>query len=663
MHGVPSAPEPAAGRLAEAMPGVLAVALLLLLGLRDAGFQPTLWYPVGLALLVLLALVLLSGVAVRPPRTTLVALGAFAGFTLWCFASITWSEVQGDALEGANRTLVYLVAFALFALMPVPRGLPVLLVGLYATGVALIALATVARAQAHDDPASFFIGGRLAEPAGYANAAAALFLAAYWAAVTLAARRSLPPPLRGILAGAATALLGTAVLCQSRGSVFAFAAVCLVQLVLVPGRARSVVALALTGGAVAAVSPILLDVFPALAEASVAGPVRDALVALLAATLAAGLIGWLLAVADARTEVSPATARRGAAIVLGTAALAVVATGGWAVATGSPVQRVADGWDDFTALQEPSDDESHLASGLGSNRYDFWRVALGRFADRPLTGVGVENFAVDYVRERRSWEEPLHPHSLEVRVLSQTGVPGATLFAVFLGAAALACLKARGRDVLERMALLAGVVAAVYWLGHATVDWFWAFPGLTLPALAWLGLGGNGSVTGGAVRTIPPSSGVRAAVVPAGLVAAAVLAVPWLAVQETRTAATGWPRDPERALDRLERARTLNPLTDDADVVAGIIAGRRDDVPGMLAAYGRAVERNPSNWFAHLELGLAAAEAGRVQRALGHVRAARRLNPREPLLAEVEAALRGGDTVDRRQIEQEFADRAHSLSR
>ncbi|MDF2750750.1 MAG: hypothetical protein K0T00_1926, partial [Gaiellaceae bacterium] len=341
MHTGASATEPAAGRLAEAMPGVLAVALLLLLALRDAGFQPTLWYPVGLALLVLLALVLLSGVAVRPPRTTLVALGAFAGFTLWCFASITWSGVQGDALEGANRTLVYLVGFALFALMPVPRGLPVVLVGLYATGVALVALATVARAQAHDDPASFFIGGRLAEPAGYANGAAALFLAAYWAAVTLAARRGLPPPLRGVLAGAATALLGTAVLCQSRGSVFAFAAVCVVQLALVPARARSVVALALTGGAVAAVSPILLDVFPTLAEESVAGPVRDALVALLAATLAAGLIGWLLAVVDAGTEVSPARARRGAALVLATAALAVVAAGGWGVATGSPVQRAA----------------------------------------------------------------------------------------------------------------------------------------------------------------------------------------------------------------------------------------------------------------------------------------------------------------------------------
>ena len=653
-----------AGGVAATLPGVFAVVLLLLLALRDAGFQPTLWYPAGLALLVLLALVLLTGVAVRPPRTTLVALAALAGFSIWCFASIAWSDVQGDALEGANRTLVYLVAFALFALMPAPRGVPLLLLGLYATGLAAIALATVARAQAHEDPASFFIDGRLQEPAGYPNATAALFLAAYWAAVTLAARRALPPALRGVLAAAATALLGTAVLCQSRGSVFAFAAVCVVQLAVVPGRARSLVALAVTGGAVAAALPVLLDVFPALADESVTAPVRDALVALVVVTLAAGVAGWLLAVADERIELSPPAARRVAALVLATAALAAVGAGAWvAAAAGSPVERVREGWGDFTTLQEPSGDDSHLASGLGSNRWDFWRVALGRFADRPLTGVGIENFAVDYVRERRGWEEPLHPHSLEVRILSQTGAPGALLFSVFLAAAALACLRARGRDPLERAVVLAGLVATAYWLVHGSVDWFWAFPGLSLPAFAWLGLGANGAVAreGARVLRLPAAARVAAAVVAVG---AAFLLVPaWLAVQEIRTAATGWTADPAAARDRLERARRLNPLTDDADVVAGIIAGRRGDVPGMLAAYGRAVERNPSNWFARLELGLAAAEAGQRRRALAHVRTARRLNPREPLLLEVEEALASGQNVDRRRIEQEFAERAHSLSR
>jgi hypothetical protein len=440
----PSAAEHVRADTAEALPAVAAVVLFLLLALRDAGFQPTLWYPVGLALVVLFALVVATGVAVRPPRPTAVAIAALAAFTLWCFASISWSDVRGDALEGSTRTLVYLAAFSLFAVTPLPRGLPVLLVGCYGAGVALVALGTLVRAATDPDPASFFIDGRLAAPAGYQNAAAALFLVAYWAILTLSARRGLQPALRGVLAACATALLGTAVLCQSRGSVIAFGVVCLVQLAVVPRRARSLAALALTGGAVAATLPVLLDVYPALSEASVTGPVRDALLALLAATAGAGLVGWLLARADERVDAPPETSRRLSAIVLAAAALVVVGAGAWAAtAAGSPADRLADGWDDFTTLQEPSATGSHLGSGLGSNRYDFWRVALESFAERPLTGVGAENFATDYVRERRGWEEPLHPHSLVVRIVSQTGIVGTVLFALFLAAATVACLRAR----------------------------------------------------------------------------------------------------------------------------------------------------------------------------------------------------------------------------
>jgi hypothetical protein len=660
----PSAAEHVRADTAEALPAVAAVVLFLLLALRDAGFQPTLWYPVGLALVVLLALVVATGVAMRPPRPTAVAIAALAAFTLWCFASISWSDVRGDALEGSTRTLVYLAAFSLFAVTPLPRGLPVLLVGCYGAGVALVALGTLVRAATDPDPASFFIDGRLAAPAGYQNAAAALFLVAYWAILTLSARRGLQPALRGVLAACATALLGTAVLCQSRGSVIAFGVVCLVQLAVVPRRARSLAALALTGGAVAATLPVLLDVYPALSEASVTGPVRDALLALLAATAGAGLVGWLLARADERVDAPPETSRRLSAIVLAAAALVVVGAGAWAAtAAGSPADRLADGWDDFTTLQEPSATGSHLGSGLGSNRYDFWRVALESFAERPLTGVGAENFATDYVRERRGWEEPLHPHSLVVRIVSQTGIVGTVLFALFLAAAAVACLRARGRDALERGALLGGVVAAAYWLVHGSVDWFWAFPGLTLPALAWLGMGGNGAVAGEGARRLPRSVPLRFGGAAAAVAAAVVLVPPWLASKEIRTAAAEWTGDPAAAADRLERARRLNPLTDDADVVAGIIAGRRGDLGAMLAAYARAVERNPSNWFAHLELGLASAEAGRRREALEHVREARTLNPREPLLRDVERTLRAGRAVDRTAVEREFAERASAVSR
>ena len=45
-----------------------------------------------------------------------IALGCLAAYTALSFLSILWAAVPGDAWEGANRTLLYLLVFALFAL-------------------------------------------------------------------------------------------------------------------------------------------------------------------------------------------------------------------------------------------------------------------------------------------------------------------------------------------------------------------------------------------------------------------------------------------------------------------------------------------------------------------------------------------------------------------
>ena len=50
-----------------------------------------------------------------------VALAALAAYTALSFLSILWADVPGDAWEGANRTLLYLLVFALFACWPPAR--------------------------------------------------------------------------------------------------------------------------------------------------------------------------------------------------------------------------------------------------------------------------------------------------------------------------------------------------------------------------------------------------------------------------------------------------------------------------------------------------------------------------------------------------------------
>lgn len=596
----------------------------------------------------------------RPAWAAVVALAALTAFTTWSFASVAWSDVRGDAWAGSNRTLLYLVVFALFLLVPLPRGAPVLLLGLYGTGVAFVGIATLVRVARASEPASFFIDGRLAEPAGYPNATAALFLAAYWPLLALATRRELAPWLRGTCLGSAVVLLGGAALAQSRASLIATTLVALLYLVVVPGRARALVGMALTGGAIAAVAPVLMDVYPALESGGESGQARRAALAVAGAAAATAFAAWALATLDARIDVSASLARRARVGVGATSALAAVVGVVWAlVALGAPVERAGDAWAEFKRGQPPPAGASHLGAGLGSNRYDFWRVALGRFADRPLTGIGADNFAVDYVRERRSDEEPLYPHSLELRILAGTGLTGAILFGGFAVSGALAARRPRDGE-LDRAIVLAGLVASAYWLVHGSVDWFWAFPGLTLPAIAWLGLAAN---RGAPARPQALQGAVRLGFAAAVLVVGILFAAGWLAARASAVASSSWGADPAAAFARLERARALDPFSDRPDLLAGVIASRTDDRARMRSAFSRALERNPHGWFARLELALVEAETGNRRVALRHIRRARDLNPLDPVLLRVERMLVAGERPSREQVERELAERVAMRTR
>jgi O-antigen ligase len=151
----------------------------------------------------------------------------------------------------------------------------------------------------------------------------------------------------------------------------------------------------------------------------------------------------------------------------------------------------------------PKDGTAHFSLGLGSNRYDFWRVGLGELQRHPLNGIGTDNFAIDYLARRKSIEEPVYPHSLEIRVLAQTGVVGALLLGAFLVFALLA--GARGRRSADSDAAAAAPLAlmlAVQWLVHGSVDWFWEFPALSAMALFGLAVAARlGGSVGGLATT------------------------------------------------------------------------------------------------------------------------------------------------------------------
>lgn len=184
--GPPAAPEPRADVLPLAA-GLPVLALFGWWATADGGAAPGAWYPGALALVC--ALAVLSAVF---GRTSLGPAGrlsarALAGFAAWSLASIAWADARGDAWDEANRALLYLVVFALFAGLPWRAREATRLVGAFVLVTAAIGLWALAEAIAGDGQA--FREGRLAGPIGYENASAALFLAAFWPALVLAADR------------------------------------------------------------------------------------------------------------------------------------------------------------------------------------------------------------------------------------------------------------------------------------------------------------------------------------------------------------------------------------------------------------------------------------------------------------------------------------------
>ena len=124
-----------------------------------------------------------------------------------------------------------------------------------------------------------------------------------------------------------------------------------------------------------------------------------------------------------------------------------------------------------------------------------------------------------------------------------------------------------------------------------------------------------------------------------------------------RVAARVWTADANAAYARLERARTLNRLSSQPDLLAGAIAARLGDYPMMDAAFTRAARRNPSDWYAHLELAVVATHFSQPRRARRELAIARRLNPREPALTIVQAAIRAGEPVDQAALDRMFLER------
>lgn len=177
---------------------------------------------------------------------------------------------------------------------------------------------------------------------------------------------------------------------------------------------------------------------------------------------------------------------------------AVIAAGVvvWGLSAGWAVFQQAGGFDglgsritienyqgEWEALTQ--DQTQRFSSLSAANRIALWKIAWENWREHPFTGTGGDTYQFVYEEEAPEGSPSvLHPHSIWMSLLSDTGVFAFLAFFTFcVGCLALAFYNAFYRTRSRRSrALLAGSAAAIIaYLVSSSVDWNWYIPASTLP--------------------------------------------------------------------------------------------------------------------------------------------------------------------------------------
>jgi tetratricopeptide (TPR) repeat protein len=313
-------------------------------------------------------------------------------------------------------------------------------------------------------------------------------------------------------------------------------------------------------------------------------------------------------------------------IVLAAMALvAVVGAATFVAKVGNPVTWANDRYDEFKNEGQPDlrNRSTRYTFNVGSGRYDIWRVALDEARDEPLLGTGGGGFQYAYMQKRKSGADLRDAHSIELENLSELGIPGLALLLAAIGGAFVgawrSCRAGPGPAALSAAAIATGT----YWVVHSSVDWFWAYPSISGATLALLG-----------AACAPAALAVRAPRRrlwrPAAVVAAGVLAIsavpPMLSEFYVNAAYEGWKADLSRAYQDLDRARSLNPLSEEPLLAEGAIAKAAGERSRALSAFEEAAAKRPEEWAAHYYVAALSADDDRAL-ARREIRTALNLDP------------------------------------
>jgi O-antigen ligase len=397
-------------------------------------------------------------------RAGLAAVGALAGYAGWIALSTGWAPLKGPAGDDLERALLYVGAFVAACAAFRPRSAaravePVLALGTFVvTGYGLLGRLLPGIVHQHATASS---AGRLDQPLTYWNATGALAALGIVLCARIAGDNDRRGDLRAAAAAAAVPLAAGVYLSFSRGALAALAAGIVVLLVAAPRWIQlRAAAICLEAGALGA------------AACAALGDTAAFFALLVAMALAGAASLWSQRAERAgTTRLGRLPLPRWAPLAATALVIAIVVV---------PVL-VARG----TSTATPAFGETSARfSSVGSNRYEYWKVALKVAADHPLAGVGTSGFATEWLARRDITDSARDAHSLELESLAELGLVGFALLCAFLVSVAVAARRVHRLDP----GLAAGPIAALaLWTLHAAIDWDWEMPALTLVAVVLAG--------------------------------------------------------------------------------------------------------------------------------------------------------------------------------
>jgi hypothetical protein len=427
------------------------------LAFDSGGFFDSARTVAGLAAWALVVILAVTGAPLPRARAAWLAIAGLAGLTAWAAVSLSWAPLSEPARDDVDRLIGYTGVLLASAMAwretrDVRLVEPALAAG--ALVVSLYGLSGRLLPGLIDLDESATASGRLEQPLTYWNAMGVLAALGLTLAIRVAGTPTRPPALRAA-AAAAGAPFGMAIyLTFSRGAIAALVVGVAVLLALSPMRDQ--------------VRAVVLSLSAGLA-AALASSVSEGTFAFVALIVLAG------AAAALQLRLGRAAPRR-YGLPRRTVAVAITL----AVLVGAPLVAVA--LDRGEA--EPGATASRL-DDLGSNRYDYWDVALDAWADDPLRGSGTAGFRVDWLRDREIEEPVRDAHSLYLETLAELGLVGLLLLGLFVGGVAAAAVAAVRR---ERELVTGAVAGLSLFAVHAAIDWDWELPAVALPAVVLAGV-------------------------------------------------------------------------------------------------------------------------------------------------------------------------------